>query len=159
MQKAKNEKTLWLTVGILTAVFAVVAIPCIVFSALSGAYFWMAVAIAFTAHGFYGVTFYFLAFKRAGDRIRCVMAFEDGLRSIDKIGAYTMLTEEATRQVLGECLKKEFIRGYYLGEDRLLPIESEEEKTEDVLCAYCGAHLESIECECPCCGARPSTVS
>ena len=156
MQKANRERTVWLVVGILTAVFAVISIPCIVFSALAGAYFPMAIAIAFVVHGFYGVTFYFLAFARAGDRLRCVKAFEEGLRSFDKISAYTMLSREATCETLALCLKKEYIVGYYLGEEGLVPIVSEVEESVDVVCAYCGANLNSLDCECPCCGARPT---
>ena len=155
MQRAKKEKTIWLVVGILTSVFGAAAIPCIILSALAGEYFWMAVAIAFTAHGFYGVTFYFLAFARAGDRLRCVKAFEEGLRSYDKISAYTLLTEEATKNLLAECLKKEFIVGYFLAKDGLVEIVSEAEECEGVICSYCGTLVKADECECPSCGARP----
>ena len=156
MQKAKRERMTWLLVGILTSVSAVVAIPCIVFSALAGAYFWMAIAIAFTAHGFYGVTFYFLAFGRAGDRLRCVKAFDEGLRSIEAISAYTMLTPDATRDTLATCLKRELITGHYLTDLGLSPIVSEVEQAEDIVCAYCGAHFSSKATECPSCGARPT---
>ena len=154
MQRANNEKTIWLVAGILTSVFGVAAIPCIILSALAGEYFWMSVAMAFTAHGFYGVTFYFLAFARAGDRLRCVKAFEEGLRTLDKISAYTMLTMDATKQILAQCIKKEFIQGYYLGDDGLVPIVSEEEESEDIICSYCGTQLKAAEHECPSCGAK-----
>ena len=159
MQRAKKEKTIWLVVGILTSVFGISAIPCIILSALAGEYFWMAVAIAFTAHGFYGVTFYFLAFARAGERLRCVKAFDEGLRSYDKIGDYLLLNEQSTRKILAECLKKEFITGYYLGDEGLVEIESEAEKGEEIICSNCGSRLKVDERECPCCGARPEALN
>ena len=157
MEKAKRTRKIWLWTAVLTSVSAVVAIPAIIFSALAKSYFLMALAIALVAHGFYGVTFYFLAFARAGERLRCVRAFtEEGLRSYEAIGAYTMMTPAAVRDALAVCLKREYIRGYYLGEERLLPIASEVEQC-DVVCEYCGTTLTAGVSECRSCGARVTT--
>ncbi len=153
MERAKRTRKIWLWVAILTSVSAVAAIPAIVFSALGESYFLMALAIALVAHGFYGVTFYFLAFSRAGERLRCVRAVtEEGLRSYEAIGNYAMITPAAARDSLAACLKREYIRGYYLGDDRLLPIVSEEPR--ELLCDYCGTTVADGTAECPSCGAR-----
>ncbi len=156
MERAKRTRIIWLWVAILTSVSAVAAIPAIVFSALGKSYFLMALAIALVVHGFYGVTFYFLAFAKSGDRLRCVRAVsEEGLRSYEAIGAYAMMTPAVARDTLAACLKREYIRGYYLGADRLLPIVSEEEPRE-LVCDYCGTVVAGDITECPSCGARLS---
>lgn len=156
MDKALAARRVWLWLGVLSSVFAGLAIPAIVLSAIGKSYFLMAVAIALVAHGFYGIPFYFLAFARAGERLRCVRAVtEEGLRSYEAIGAYAMLTPDAVFDALAASLKREYIRGYYLGADRLLPIVSEE-KPSEVVCEYCGTVLTGSATECHSCGARVS---
>ena len=154
MKRAKKARAVWLTVGILTSVLAVLSIPVIVLSALNRLYFLMAVAIAFVAHGVYGVTFYFLAFARAGDRLRCLRAVtEYGLRSYDSVGASAQLSPSAARDTLARCLKRGYLFGFYLGGTALEPIVSEaEEKPTALVCEYCGSSY--LAAECPSCGAK-----
>ena len=152
--KSKKIRKIWLLVGIFTSVSAVVAIPVIVLSAVNKSYFLMAVAIALVAHGMYGVTFYFLAFARAGERLRVLRAVtEDGLRSYTSIGAAAGLTPTAARDALSTLLSRDYLRGFYLGSDGLLPIVSEvEEAPSEIACDYCGGVY--LGEECPFCGAK-----
>ena len=156
MERAERTRVIWLLVGIFTSVSAVIAIPVIVLSAISKNYFLMAVAIALVAHGMYGVTFYFLAFARAGERLRCLRAvLEEGLRSYAAIGASAQLEPRAARDALAVCLKREYIRGFYLGDEGLLPIVSEVEEELPLTCEYCGSSFRGTEC--PSCGAKAAT--
>ena len=154
MKRAKKARAVWLTVGILTSVLAVLSIPVIVLSALNRLYFLMAVAIALVAHGMYGVTFYFLAFARAGDRLRCLRAVDDGLRSYASVGAAACIAPSATRDTLAVCLKRDYLRGFYLGAEGLMPVVSEAVEPRELVCAYCGSAY--VGEECPSCGAKPS---
>lgn len=157
MERARKVRIIWLIVGIVASVLAALAIPAIVLSALNGEYLLMGVAIALVAHGMYGVTFYFLAFARAGDRLRCLSAVGDGLRSYSSVGAVAQLAPSAARETLATCLKRGYLRGFYLGTDGLLPIVSEEDDSpKERACEYCGRVFSSDEC--PSCGAGAASA-
>ena len=155
MKKAVKMRRIWLTVGILTSVSAVAAVPVIVLSALSRSYVLMAFAIAVCAHGFYGVTFYFLAFAGAGDKLRCVRAVEEsGLRTYTAISVAVMMTEDAVKNTLAKCIKGGYLEGLVMGAFGLEPLRSEIAEVEVFRCEYCGTVLSAGEEECPSCGAK-----
>ncbi len=151
MDKAIREMKIWLTVGIATSVLAVASIPLLVLTALKGYYFAMAVFIALVAHGFYGVTFYFLAYANSRVRIRCIEAFEDGQRRIASVARYAMIREDAARDALTVCIKKSYITGFVLSDSELVPISRED--AAFTTCEYCGNLIAVGEKSCSSCGA------
>lgn len=151
MEKAIKRRKIWLTVGILTAISGVLAIPGVVITALRGIYWLMAICICFLAHAFYGVSFYFVAFAGAGETVRCINAERAGLRSFQDISSFTGLTLSATKDRILKCIKNGYITGYLLTDEGLEEIKVPREERK---CSYCGTVIAPDSDECSSCGAK-----
>lgn len=154
MKKALRTKRIWLSVGILTALSTVLGIPLLVITALKAMYLAMAFLIAIVAHGFYGVTFYFLAFASAAANVRCVSAVESGVLSYSDLAPIVGVKEELLPTRLAKCITKGYIKGYIVGGAGLEPIPTPKPSPCDVQCEFCGGIIKAGGAECPSCGAK-----
>ena len=155
MDKAKRTRSIWLTVLILTSLSGVGGLPGIVFTALGGHFFLMALCIALVAHALYGVTFYAIAFANAACDVRVVGVILDyGLDCPPEISQATGIEEKAASESLARCIRKGYLEGYSYDGWRIEPIIEEIRE-----CSYCGTRLSPDTVICPSCGANASSVT
>lgn len=141
MEKLKKQKTIWFLVSLLTSVFAVVAIPATVLSAINGMFLIMAFSIALLVHGFYGCIFYWLAFSKRCSLIRLLtLITKENMLSVSLLSVQTGKREVDIINSIRECIIKGYLSGYYFDEVKrslckIVPV------TEAVECMSCGASV------------------
>lgn len=119
MQKAKKRRLLWLILGIFSAVSAAGGTALLAYLSLSGEYAWAVLVALITAHGYYGIPFYFGAMARASADAAILAAVADEKLSVEEISAATGYTSEAVRSRLSRSLAKGYITGYTMNESGL----------------------------------------
>ena len=151
MEKAKQSKSIWLAVVILTAITMVGALPGIIISAVNDMMWLMAICIVVFIHGFFGITFYALALGGASRDVRTVDAVVNcHLTTVNDIAMYIHAPLDATAESIKRSMKKGYIRGHIFDGNELMLIEP----PKDNLCEYCGRVLPSTAIECPYCGGN-----
>lgn len=151
MEKAKQSKSIWLGVVILTAITMSAALPGLIVCAVYGITWLMAICIVLLVHGFFGTTFYALALVGASRDIRVVDAVLNcHLTTTTDISMYIHAPIDTTIEAIRRSLKKGYIKGYIFDGNDLKPIEP----PKDNCCAYCGRALSPTAIECPYCGGN-----
>ena len=141
MEKLLKQKRIWFWTALLTSIFAVVAIPTVVLSAVYSKFLLMGISIALIVHGFYGCVFYWLAFSK-----RCGLLKIVRLVTVKNITKTSMLSSQSGKSeaeivhLLRECIVKEYLDGYYYDEAtaeicKIMP------DIKTVECTYCGANV------------------
>ena len=144
MEKLKKQKSIWFWVALLTSIFAVVAIPVIVLSAVYEMFLLMAISIAMLLHGFYGCIFYWIAFSKRCSLIRIIkLIINENMLSVSMLSMQTGKSETEIIYVLRECIVKGYISGYYFDDTglclcKITPV------TEAMECSSCGASVTVI---------------
>ena len=149
MKKAKQSKSIWLAVVILTAITTVGALPGLILSAINDITWLMAVCLVVFIHGFFGITFYALALGGASRDVRVVDAVVNcHLTTVNDISMYVHTAYGTTAESIRRSMKKGYIKGYIFDGEELKPIEPPKESR----CEYCGRALPPTSTYCPYCG-------
>ena len=156
MEKLKKQKSIWFWVALLTSIFAVVAIPVIVLSAVYEMFLLMAISIAMLLHGFYGCIFYWIAFAKRCSLIRIVKLIKNqNMLSVSMLSMQTGKSEAEIIYSLRECIVKGYISGYYFDDTglclcKITPV------TKAMECSSCGASVTVINGigKCEYCGTN-----
>ncbi len=110
MKKATARKQLWLALGIFCAVSIVAGTPLLAYAALKGKYALMYPLIFIVAHGFLGVTPYFILFTRERTTLRLLPLLpSEGEVSYSDLAKKCGLTPEGARFFTERALKKRYI--------------------------------------------------
>lgn len=123
MQKARKMRILWLSLGIFASVSAAAGTALLAWLSLSGHYVWAVLVGIITAHGYYGIPFYFSAMARTGADIAFVGAVTEGRLSVIDISNDTGYTEDAVHKRLSICVRRGYITGYTLTDTGLVKSE------------------------------------
>ncbi len=123
MKKAKKRRIIWLILGILASVSCAVGTVLLAWLSLAGHYVWAVVVGLVTAHGYYGIPFYFGAMARTRVDIAITEATLEGKLSYSEISDATGYTRDALGARLPLCIKRGYITGYTLIDDGLVKSE------------------------------------
>ena len=156
MEKLKKQKAIWFWVALLTSIFAVVAIPAIVLSAVNKMFLLMGISIALLIHGFYGCIFYWIAFAKRCSLIRIIKLIKNqNMLSVSMLSMQTGKNDAEIIGILRECIVKGYISGYYFDDTQLclckiVPV------TEAMECPSCGASVTVVDGigKCEYCGTN-----
>jgi hypothetical protein len=92
--------------------------PLLALTALEAWYIPMCFLIAIVGHGFYGISFYFFAYRRT----RAFILLEDlienvGVRDIPSLSDSTGLTASAAREFVDIMIRKKYLSGFTLDKE------------------------------------------
>ena len=158
MKKLRTHRIIWLTVGILSAVLGILGIIGIPIFALNVMFVPMGISIALLAHAFYGCPFYFIAFANTSIYERILTAvIKEKISELPLIAQYAMVKESSIRFLLEKVIKKGYLEGYMISEERVLKpselLNSEDDGQQYKKCEFCGTKLSSTDKNCSSCGA------
>ena len=95
-------------------------------------YVWLAVSLAFAAHGFYGIVFYYIGYLNAASCERALPAIESGTLDYESLAPIMNRRPPAIRKLLNGCVARGVLVGYFVGETCLTPIAPQiKEKAEN----------------------------
>lgn len=159
MEKLNRSARTLFWISLTWSILMVVGIPMIVFGAVNRLWVLMAVGIAFTGGGFYGVPLFWIAYAGKLEQKTLVDAIERlGLRDVPSLAAHLNRPIGSVREKLGTCLSKGYLPDYIRQEDRLIryvaPAPEPEKVPHSVLCPCCGARFSytGMSGVCPYCG-------
>ena len=120
MEKLLRAKRLWLFWAVGSVVLGGISIAGIIFFILKLWYVPMAVCILITAHGFYGCPFYFIEYSNIKRCELILNAIDVGDRDLSVIAEKAMVREDFAKVLIEKAVKKGYITGYMLGEEKII---------------------------------------
>lgn len=158
MKKAKRSKNLALIVAILVSISFVGGIPLIPIGFVGNNLVMAIIGIVLVAHGFYGVTFYWLWFASLVGRARVVRAIEEmNLYTVKEISEHLQQNPETVKKNIIKSIDKGWIVGLLFDGNGLYANDNEPlvKNGVRVKCDYCHTfYIRSRNMyKCPCCGA------
>lgn len=148
MKRARRKRDIWLAVVIVTAITGVAGLPGTVLGAVNHIYALMGASILLLIHGFFGITFYAIAYANAARDFRVMKAVSGGVHTLTDLSMNTGLPINVVGESLTRCMKRGYLEGYLFDGNALTEIVPKESK-----CEYCGRMVSSNTFECPSCGA------
>lgn len=158
MKKAIARKNLALIVSIIVSITLVGGIPMIPIGFATDYIFVAIAGIVFVAHGFYGVTFYWIWFAGLCTTVKVVKAIEkSNLYTVREISLYTSINMDNVKKHVRKAMNKGWLVGLLFDGNNIYANENEPiiRNGVKVQCEYCDTfYMRSRNMnKCPCCGA------
>ena len=103
MKKVSVRKNVWLCVAVLSLVLGILGILGTALFAMRLQYLPMAICIVFTAHGFYGAPFYFIAFGNMRIIGKILVAKESGCTGAEEISQKLSLKPDFIKKLISKA--------------------------------------------------------
>ena len=157
-RKITKSKNTVFAIALTWSILAVIGIPAIVLGAVWRLWLVMIPGIVFTASGFYGLTFVWLAFARRCRLRRVVYSVEnENVRTVNDVAAHVGISPSDAKNDINFLIKHMFLVGYVFdGFYITLPTVSPENLRSSKVCPSCGAPVQLIGGKglCEYCGTR-----
>lgn len=156
MEQYGKSKRNWFIAALFASFSLVAAVPGIIFSAMHGWYFLMAVAIAFAAFGFYGSPLFWVAFGNRCALGGVLRAVASGLLTVPAISAQLGSNPKTVSDQLRTAIGRGYLPGYVFDGTALRKIVAAKPTPISVVCPFCGATAEITgqERKCPWCSCQ-----
>jgi len=161
MKKVNRRKNVALFVCLLLSILTVAGIPAIPLGFVFDMIWLAIIGIVFVAHGFYGITFYWLWFAglvKCSKVVRCVE--HDYMYNVNEISQHTQLPVESVQKQINRAINKGFLVGVKFDGINITSNDNQPLKRNGVRvqCAYCGTFFYRTvdNHDCPNCGSSES---